>query len=533
MSYNNPAGSVWGKWDLHVHTPCSLVQQYGGNNDRSWTAYLADLEKLPAEFKVIGVNEFLSFDGYERLLKAKRDGGRLPNLELILPVVTLRVDAFGGLLQKDKYGAYSRSDWNRIQLHIVLDQLEPDFLRDRFLTALANCYDLIPEARPYADAWSKALTPDSVARLGQRILDEAAKDRVGSYCSPLQEGFNHLCVSLASVRGALDASGLAGRYLLAVGTTEWEAMNWQDPLIAEKRAAINQVDFAFTGALSPHAYHASRRMLQDAQVMDRLLDCSDAQALSHSKHHQDRIGNCHTWIKADPTLAGLKQALGEFDQRVFIGDRPPKLHLVSHNRTRYADAITIRKKPGSTLQDPWFDVHLPLNHDLVAIIGNKGSGKSALTDVIALAGDTRNADAFSFLNERRFRDPRFKLAEHFSGTLRWHDGTETERGLEEDPDPTRVERIKYLPQSYLESLCNELADSGSSRFDSELRKIIYSHMPEEERLGFVRDGAVILRRRAWDSLHSTICSGSRFPSSNGSAGGWPKDSPRSTGNWPP
>ncbi len=45
--------------------------------------------------------------------------------------------------------------------------------------------------------------------------------------------------------------------------------------------------------------------------------------------------------------------------------------------------------------------------------------------------------------------------------------------------------MKYLPQSYLEALCNELGGGGSSTFDSELRKIIYTHVPEEERLDFL------------------------------------------------
>ncbi|MEP6879979.1 MAG: TrlF family AAA-like ATPase, partial [Nitrosospira sp.] len=48
-----------------------------------------------------------------------------------------------------------------------------------------------------------------------------------------------------------------------------------------------------------------------------------------------------------------------------------------------------------------------------------------------------------------------------------------------------VERVKYLPQNYLETLCNELADQGSSTFDAELRKIIYTHVSEEEKIGFL------------------------------------------------
>ncbi|MHC1742485.1 MAG: TrlF family AAA-like ATPase [Syntrophobacteraceae bacterium] len=484
MRCNNPAGSLWSKWDLHVHSPCSIVQNYGGNNEISWTGFIADLEKLPSEYKVIGLNDYLFLDGYERILKAKREQNRLTNLELILPVVELRLDRFAGSLQKDKYGKYLKSDWNRVNLHIIFDQLEPEDLRQRFLAAMAGSYELIPDASDFAEKWQPPIARDSVSKLGQAIVDAAPKDKPKTYFSLVQEGFNHLSVSLERLQSALRKQGLGGHFLLAVGNAEWEAMDWEDPSIGEKRTLINGMDLILTSAVTPEAYQVSRRKLRESQVTERLLVCSNAQALSHSKHNADRIGNCSTWIKADPTFAGLRQALTELDQRVFIGDHPPKQLLVARNRTKYADSITIGKKAGSSPRDSWFDVHLPLNHDLVAIIGNKGSGKSALADTIALTGDTGNFDGFSFLNERRFRDPRAKLAAQFSGSLHWHDGTESHRGLDENPEQPSVERVKYLPQSYLETLCNELADGGSSKFESELRKIIYTHVPKEECMGF-------------------------------------------------
>jgi hypothetical protein len=46
-----------------------------------------------------------------------------------------------------------------------------------------------------------------------------------------------------------------------------------------------------------------------------------------------------------------------------------------------------------------------------------------------------------------------------------------------------MNQVTYLPQSYLETLCNELGDGGSETFDAELRKIIYSHVPVEDQLG--------------------------------------------------
>lgn len=50
---NDPRGSTWRKWDLHVHTPMSVVQLYGGDTDAVWEKYITDIESLAPEFKVI------------------------------------------------------------------------------------------------------------------------------------------------------------------------------------------------------------------------------------------------------------------------------------------------------------------------------------------------------------------------------------------------------------------------------------------------------------------------------------------------
>jgi energy-coupling factor transporter ATP-binding protein EcfA2 len=484
MSSNNPAGSTWKKWDLHVHTPCSIVQNYGGNTEPAWESFLSDLEGLPPEFKVIGINDYIFIEGYERVLEEKRKRGRLRNIDLILPVVEFRLDKFAGVVKKNEQGKYSQSDWNRINLHVIFDALDPEIIRQQFLNALAPCYNLIADSTHLKGKWQAVITPASLAQLGQMIVDAAPPDKKAAYGSPLQEGFNNLCVSLESIVQALNKHPLTDRYLLAVGKTEWENMKWDDQSIAEKRNVINGVQLVFTAAPNPESYAVARQRLANSNVNSTLLDCSDAHALSTSED-KDRIGNCFTWIKADSTFEGLRQAVTEFDQRVYVGDLPPKLQLVAANRTKYVSAITIKKKVASTLAETWFDVDLPLNHDLVAIIGNKGSGKSALADVAALAGSTKNYEKFSFLTEGRFRDPRSRLAANFVGTLCWQDGTDVSRELHQNPAGSDVERVKYLPQSYLEALCNELGGGGSSTFDSELRKIIYTHVPEEEKLDFL------------------------------------------------
>ncbi len=274
------------------------------------------------EFKVIGINDYIFVDGYERVLNAKKSG-RLSNIDLILPVVELRLDKFAGIVKKDQDGSYSKSDWNRINLHIIFDQIEPEVIRQQFLSSLVQCYSLIPEADRFKAKWQAVITPDSLTQLGQMIIDSAPAAKKADYGSPLQEGFNNLCVSLDSVLKALERHDLKGRYLLAVGKTEWENMKWDGQSIAEKRNVINCVDLVFTASKNPEACEKARKKLSEANVLDKLLDCSDAHAFSNSENN-DRIGQCFTWIKADPTFQGLLQAVTEFEQRVLtlqhIGD---------------------------------------------------------------------------------------------------------------------------------------------------------------------------------------------------------------------
>ncbi|GLQ91121.1 TrlF family AAA-like ATPase [Dyella acidisoli] len=474
------AGSTWKKWDLHVHTPESFYHNYPGSHEEAWEAFLKDIENLPEEFKVIGINDYVLVDGYEKVLRAKQAQGRLKNIDLIVPVVELRLDKFGGVVQGGKSGN-APSNWSRINIHVIFDQVEPEFIRQQFISAIAPSYRLLPGSTGEGK-WNSVISRQSIEALGAAIIESVPADKRAAYGSALIEGFNNLNVSADGLRKALENEALKGKFIVAVGKTEWENLKWDDHSIAEKKTLINMADLVFTAAEKPEDYAKARTKLREAGVNSNLLDCSDAHGLSASID-KDRIGNCFTWIKADSTFKGLLQAIEEFEDRVYVGDNPPKRQHVELNRTKFIRSVKIAKKDNSKLVDTWFDMDLPLNPDLVAIIGNKGSGKSALADIIALVGNTKNHRSFSFLNEARFRDPRAKLAQHFVGTLVWRDGSEASRDLDKDPESSSVERVKYLPQSYLETLCNELGTGGSATFDAELRKIIYSHVPAEDQLG--------------------------------------------------
>lgn len=184
-----------------------------------------------------------------------------------------------------------------------------------------------------------------------------------------------------------------------------------------------------------------------------------------------------TWIKADPTFLGLLQAIKEPAKRSFIGERPAKLLEVEQNKTFFIDGIAIRKNPNSPVDDLWLsNCNLSLNPDLVAIIGNKGSGKSALADVIALLGNSKQKNHFSFLSPKRFRAKPKELAKHFKAQMTWYDQTKSETiGLSDDPEPTAVELVRYIPQAHFEKLCNDHVSGHSDVFENELRAVIFDH----------------------------------------------------------
>ncbi|HEY6184095.1 MAG TPA: hypothetical protein VIW67_17740, partial [Terriglobales bacterium] len=191
-----------------------------------------------------------------------------------------------------------------------------------------------------------------------------------------------------------------------------------------------------------------------------------------------------TWFKADPTFEGLKQVVNEPKERCFIGVLPPKLDLVAKNKTKFIASVQIARKPGATISEVWFDnLTLPISSDLVAIIGNKGKGKSALTDIVGLLANTKQHGEFTFLSSTNFRQTKDNKSKHFHATLTWENGDSAKKGLEEAVDERQPELVKYIPQNFLEKICTQIGRLEETEFDRELKKVIFSHVGFADRLG--------------------------------------------------
>lgn len=468
MNHLNGIGSTWRRWDLHIHTPASIVQNYGG--EPGWDRFLSELAALPPQLSVIGINDYLFIDGYRRVLHEWRQG-RLPNIEAVFPVVEFRIRELAGV----------DGDIKRINFHAIFEPgIDPDIIEAQFLAGLSPKFQLTPDgSRP----WSGFPSHENVAQFGAEIRATTPDDRRDRLPqNDLELGFNHLVVPLEHVRECLNHAALHGKAICAIGKTEWASLKWGDQSIATKKDLINGADIVFTAAATPADYHRSRQSLRQQGVNDRLLDCSDAHNFADSRD-KDRLGNSMTWIRAQPTLDGLKHAITEFDSRVFIGEEPEKLKAVRARPGGHIKSVTIRKSSDAPSDTPaLFDTTVELNPGFVAIVGNKGKGKSALLDVIGLAGNSSAEESFTFLSKERFRNPRANRASEHEVELTWCDGDTVRRRLDQ-PVPTGApERVTYLPQRLLDEICSPDVGEPSERFSGQLGQVLFAHVPHADRL---------------------------------------------------
>lgn len=184
------------------------------------------------------------------------------------------------------------------------------------------------------------------------------------------------------------------------------------------------------------------------------------------------------WIKADLTFEGLKQCLYQPLERVFIGVTPPMLDRLE--KDKQANIASISAKRIDSPSNPsanWFNFDMPLNSGLVAIIGNKGSGKSAFSDIIGHLCKCRTMNNASFLNDGRFRKPPKNYAKDYDASLTWADGKTSEDSLDKNIYDTTIEDAQYLPQKYIEEVCNDIGNV----FQSEINKVIFSYVDRSER----------------------------------------------------
>lgn len=147
---------------------------------------------------------------------------------------------------------------------------------------------------------------------------------------------------------------------------------------------------------------------------------------------------------------------------------------------------------------------LPLNDGLVAIIGARGSGKTALTDLIACGG----------LAEGMHKNPRSFVAraqEFLTITvveLTWANGETTGKNLwEQEENIWDTPRLQYLSQQFVDELCS--TEGPSDSLMDEMHKVVFNSHSVTEREGATSfhelssircSDALLKRQRSEDAL---------------------------------
>ena len=137
--YEENRGSEWHKWDLHVHTPASgLNNHFGGESDEAWDRYVQTLfyTAIKNDVAVIGITDYFLIEGYKKL---KRDylNNEAKMLALFNDKATVDKVRSIRLLPNIEFRLDKLIDGNRVNYHVIFsDELEIEDIEADFLGKL-------------------------------------------------------------------------------------------------------------------------------------------------------------------------------------------------------------------------------------------------------------------------------------------------------------------------------------------------------------------------------------------------------------
>ncbi|BAU58122.1 ATPase [Halorhodospira halochloris] len=469
-------GSQWHKWDLQVHTPFSYLNNQFGTDFIAYAAALFE-KAYHNKVSVIGVTDYFTIEGFRKLKRLQNDPTPLADIcaeeyivygceLLLLPNVELRLDQL--------------IEGRRINLHVIFsEEVCEDDIEDRFLNQLKFDVETGPESP--TERWP--LKKKMLAQYGELLQSQ---HETFSKEDALKIGMQQASVALSDVQSALQQSPsiFSGRYLIAVPPDEdLSRLSWHGQAHSTRKRLLQASHLLFSSNENTRRWAIGEKSPSKEQFREEFRDLKLCIPTSDSHKTEDLfqfpLGR-DAWLCCELTFSGLRQCVNEPSARSYVGTTPPKLQDLASNPSRYIDQIAIRPK-SSTENAGWFDVELPVNPGLVAIIGNKGSGKSALLDCAALAGNSHAEEEFSFLNRDRFCKRPQNLASKFETEVTWASGEVISIGLDEKTDHSKPRKVEYLPQSYIENICTEISDEGPVRFSRELEQVVFRHLPEDKR----------------------------------------------------
>ena len=443
---SSPKGSEWRRWDLHLHTPETKLANAYGSESGTWDEYIDFLESSPVE--AFGITDYFSADGYYTL--KEKYAAKYPDSDRVIFLnIELRLAE-----------AISKENSNP-HIHIIFDNSEekcPKEKIDKFLAELKT--------------------------LGEN------DDGVKLSCAELssESDFCSASVTIDGLKTALQETfGEAKPYLVAFpakndGVRSVDGKSPRKILITDKLDKFSDLFFGDSG--SSNYFLREDRYKNGKSLPKPVISGSDAHSFADLERLEGNVAGFEpTWIKCDLTFRGLQQICFEPSGRIFIGSEPSVEARKTNQATKFLSKLEIDSIPSYDGSNGyWFkDVNIPLNPELTVVIGNKGSGKSAVVDIIGLLGESRQQEYFSFLSDKggnkKFKQRGF--AENFKARITWESGSVIPKNLDDGIDTTKPEAVRYIPQNYFEQLTNEIE---IEEFRKEIEDVVFSHVEETERM---------------------------------------------------
>lgn len=442
----DPQGALWRRWDPHIHAPGTVLNdQYGA---RSWDEFLRRIESADPPIQALGITDYYSLDCYEAVLAKQREG-HLSNVGLIFPNIEMR------------YGI-GTGKGNPINVHLLVCPDDPNHVDEirRFLRSLTF--------EAHGESY-RCDRPDLI-RLGY-ACDERIKDDIAA----LAVGTNQFKVNPDQLRAEWRRSQWVKENVLiavAAGSGDGTSGLQGDTSLDTLRKEVERLAHIIFSAQPRQREFWLGKGRASIEELARTWNGRKPCLHGSDAHRHEDVGapnqNRYCWIKGDVTFESLRHACLEPECRTFIGPSAPRDALPSQVIT----SVTVNK--GSWLATP----SIPLNAGLVGIIGARGSGKTALADMIAAGGFALSDHVNNHSFVRRARE---HLADA-SVTLTWEDGEPTTNALDEEEllDFVETPRVQYLSQQFVDRLCS--AEGVTDELLEEIERVIFQSHPRDERM---------------------------------------------------
>jgi len=330
-------GSIWSKWDLHIHSP--LTHQ---NNQFNGTSLEDYVDKIIANnLSLVGITNYFYFAENElEIIRAEVAKKAIP--------ITVLGNVEFRIAQPNKDG-----EW--INLHCIFAE---HLSTNEINSALSKLELSNKNAHGHAIYCCKesfeqqALQPSDATVDFSKLVSHLSKS--------FKFGIDYLIAVCPNGYGGYRPDMKEGRSkALAI------EIERQGQLILGRK---NDRDF-FINCLERYT----------GAIAKPVFTCSDAHSIDGHGEADNRcfgIGENYTWVKAKPTFEGLRQTIIEPESRVqqtddfiektFMKPRFKSIELGGEIFTGQA----IKFKPKT----------IPLNPNMVAIIGGRGTGKSLFLD---------------------------------------------------------------------------------------------------------------------------------------------------------